>query len=202
MSLNLEDQLVFYGKYHHTKGNIAIHMIGVPILITTFFLFGTNSPTLIPLPSYLTIPNLPLNFGTICAIIWSSCYVLLEPVAGSILSLLLLAATAFSKHYTTVAPVLANEIAISLHILSWIAQFYGHSHFEGRAPALFDNLLGAIILAPFFVWMEILFAFGYRPELKARVEKMVQEDVAKLNAGKAALSKGSTVNGKAVKKSD
>lgn len=34
------------------------------------------------------------------------------------------------------------KAALGVHIVSWIAQFYGHGVHEGRAPALLDNLLG------------------------------------------------------------
>jgi uncharacterized membrane protein YGL010W len=39
-----------------------------------------------------------------------------------------------------------------------------------------------------FVWLEVLFKFGYRPELQARVEKRVQQEIAnfkKTQNGKA-----------------
>jgi uncharacterized membrane protein YGL010W len=67
----------------------------------------------------------------------------------------------------------------------WIAQFIGHGAFEGRAPALFDNLFqcrsdpsptmkltlcSAVVLAVFFVWMELLFSLGYKPELHRRLQ--------------------------------
>lgn len=82
----------------------------------------------------------------------------------------------------------ANYIAIGVHIASWLAQFVGHGIFEGRAPALLDNLVQAIFLAPFFVWLEVLFAFGYRPELKSRLDKAVESEITKHKAEKA--SKG------------
>ena len=71
----------------------------------------------------------------------------------------------------------ANYWAIALHVGSWIAQFVGHGKFEGRAPALLDNLFQAFFLAPLFVWLELLFALGYRPELQSRVDQGVQEDI-------------------------
>lgn len=73
---------------------------------------------------------------------------------------------------------------------SWIAQFIGHGVYEGRAPALLDNLVQALFLAPFFVWMEVLFAFGYRPELKARLDRAVEGELAKLKAEKEAKKGG------------
>lgn len=56
--------------------------------------------------------------------------------------------------------------------------------FEGRAPALLDNLVQALFLAPFFVWMEVLFWFGYRPELKARLDRAVEREIEKYRANK------------------
>jgi len=47
-------------------------------------------------------------------------------------------------------------IIITLHIISWIAQFIGHGVFEKRAPALLDNLFLTLV-APNFVILEIMF---------------------------------------------
>ncbi|KAI7049233.1 hypothetical protein KC332_g1141 [Hortaea werneckii] len=103
----------------------------------------------------------------------------MEPVAGAMLAPLLLGGTAYSNHLTSTYGMKANYIALGIHVFSWIAQFIGHGIFEGRAPALLDNLVQALFLAPFFVWLEILFAFGYRPELKARLDKAVQKEIEK-----------------------
>lgn len=78
--------------------------------------------------------------------------------------------------------------------MSWIAQFIGHGAFEGRAPALLDNLVQAFVLAPFFVFMEFLFKFGYRPELQRRVNDAVEKEIKRVKAEKAAKA---VKNGKA-----
>ena len=46
--------------------------------------------------------------------------------------------------------------------------------FEGRAPALLDNLVQAFLQAPFFVWLELLFKVGYRKELQEELRKEVK----------------------------
>lgn len=74
---------------------------------------------------------------------------------------------------------------MGVFIVSWIAQFIGHGAFEGRAPALLDNLVQAVVLAPFFVWMEFLFKLGYRPELRARVDKQIEREIEKYQRSKA-----------------
>ena len=79
----------------------------------------------------------------------------------------------------------------------WIAQFVGHGVYEGRAPALLDNLVQALVLAPFFVFMEALFKFGYRPELQKRVGEAVDKEIKKFKAEQAQNGNGSAKNGKA-----
>lgn len=86
----------------------------------------------------------------------------------------------------------ANFWAVCGFVAAWIAQFLGHGLFEGRAPALLDNIFQALFLAPLFVWLELLFALGYRPELKSRVEKMIVQDIAKFREAKAQNAEGST----------
>jgi uncharacterized membrane protein YGL010W len=75
--------------------------------------------------------------------------------------------------------------ATVLHIVAWIAQFYGHGVHEGRAPALLDNL-GFMGLAPFFVSFELLhYGFGYRegPEM-AKVRTAIANDIKAYRAGR------------------
>lgn len=79
---------------------------------------------------------------------------------------------------------------MATHIASWILQFIGHGKFEGRAPALLDNLFQAIFLAPLFVWLELLFAFGYRQELQGRVDREVQKEIAKFRLTKTVAKNG------------
>ncbi|KAI4117346.1 MAG: hypothetical protein LQ338_007567 [Usnochroma carphineum] len=170
-------------------------MICVPAILITAFLFGTNTPPLIPMPHWLMIPNLPSNLGTIATLVYATLYILMEPVAGGLLAPLMLAGTAYANHLTRTYGQTANYWALGLHVASWIAQFLGHGIFEGRAPALLDNLVQAFFLAPFFVWMEILFRLGYRPELRQRLDVAVGREVQKYRASKR-KGNGAVVNGK------
>jgi len=146
------------------------------------FFKATNSPTLIPLPAWLEVPNLPLNLGTIGAIMYSGFYLLLEPVAGSLLLPIIMAWTAYANHLTAGSSHTTNINATAIHVVAWIAQFIGHGVYEGRAPALLDNLLQALVLAPFFVFMELLFKAGYRPELQKRVNESIEKELKKHHA--------------------
>jgi len=192
-SLDLEKQLTFYGAYHHNEVNKGIHMVFVPLILGSALLLGTNSPAV------LDIPYLPLNLGTAFAVLYSVLYILMEPVAGAMITPLILGVTVWGNYLTTTYGWEANKWAIILNIASWIFQFIGHGAFEHRSPALLDNLFQAFFLAPFFVWFELLFSFGYRPELRSRVDSAVVKEIAKFRAGqekKKADQNGKTTNGK------
>lgn len=135
------------------------------------------------------VPYLDLNLGTIAALSYASLYVLLEPVAGFVLAAFCVGSAALTNRFRIEAPQTTFRIALLVHLLSWIAQFIGHGVYERRAPALLDNLIQAIFLAPMFVWLELLFKLGYRQELRTRVEKKVQLELQKFNANKSKSGK-------------
>ncbi|KAF2013227.1 DUF962-domain-containing protein [Aaosphaeria arxii CBS 175.79] len=180
MSLNLEKQLLFYGAYHHNAVNVGIHIACVPVIMLTFFVLLSNTPS-VPLPPWLSIPNLPLNITTVGGVLYSTLYVLMEPVAGGLYAPIIIGGTAWANHLTATYGASANYWAGGINFVCWIAQFVGHGKFEKRAPALLDNLVQALFLAPFFVWFEILFFLGYRPDLKRRVDESVEQEIKKLN---------------------
>jgi len=140
----------------------------------------------IPMPSFIpeyhyTINaylSADLNVSAIHAAIYMMYYLVLEPVAAILyapqLALSVLTATAFSK-----SPDHVTQAAL-MHVGSWIAQFAGHGLAEKRAPALLDNLIGAVVLAPFFVHLEILFSLGYRPEMHKRLKNEVGKEIARI----------------------
>lgn len=64
---------------------------------------------------------------------------------------------------------------------AWIAQFIGHGKFEGRAPALLDSLFQSLVLAVFFVFMEVLFMIGYKPQLHKRLQNVSQSKFQQFN---------------------
>jgi len=179
--LKVDKQLVFYGAYHSNKTNVLIHILCVPLIVWSFqAIIAPFKLTFIPayhfaFNDYLVFDT---NCATLMAVVYIVYYLLLEPVAALLytpqLIVTLLTATAFSArdNYQT--------IAWSVHVICWIAQFVGHGVAEGRAPALLDNLLGAVVLAPFFVHLEVLFALGYRPKMCKRIKNSIGMEIARI----------------------
>ena len=71
-----------------------------------------------------------------------------------------------------------------MHVISWAAQFVGHGLFEKRAPVIHKNPL-VIFIAPHFVVVEILFFFGWRPDLFERCDKRIKANIKEHNEMKA-----------------
>lgn len=87
--------------------------------------------------------------------------------------------------------------AAVVHAVCWIAQFIGHGVAEKRAPALLDNVVGgmsllkqtapitefsyvALVLAQFFVHLEVLFKLGYRPKLHHEIKNSIGVEIARI----------------------
>ena len=104
-----------------------------------------------------------LNWGLVVALFYAGYYALMDQPAGlAAAGGVLLAQYTASKFSKTKG---STRNALILHVAAWIAQFIGHGAFEGRAPALLDNLAQSLLMAPLFVVLEGFFGFGYKPEL-------------------------------------
>ncbi|KAJ2716457.1 hypothetical protein H4R19_000641 [Coemansia spiralis] len=170
---NLRTQFAQYGEYHSNRVNIAIHMVFVPTILwsalalaTALYPVAAGWPE--PVARWLELipgPTPPLNLAAVVTAVYSVFYLLLDPVAGLLAAPLLYACLATSQQFA-LASADAWQPALALFVVAWVAQFVGHGVFERRAPALVDSLAQALVMAPFFVFLECLFAAGYRPALQ------------------------------------
>lgn len=101
---------------------------------------------------------------------------MLDKMAGLIATLYLFIAGNLTEWLYSKFPTQPIIIgAFIIHIVSWGLQFYGHFHFEKRSPAVFDNLIQPLVLAPYFVLFELLFMYGKRSDLKADMMKNARD---------------------------
>ncbi|KAL7098832.1 hypothetical protein ACP275_09G043700 [Erythranthe tilingii] len=180
---DLEEQFAFYGAYHSNPVNIVLHMIFVwPIAFTLMVLLYFTPPLFIhPQFDFWGLNFLILNYGFLFAVIYGAYYVILDKKAGSFAAFLCfscwLGSSALAHRLGFSS---AWKVVLASQILCWTGQFIGHGVFEKRAPALFDNLAQAFLMAPFFVLLEGLqSAFGYEPNpgFHARVQAKVDAEI-------------------------
>ncbi|WWC66437.1 uncharacterized protein I206_100339 [Kwoniella pini CBS 10737] len=179
---DVEEELAFYSSYHANKINQAIHFVCIPQILWSWLLIAAHLPIPGTSPTILgnglaLQPSLALGW----IIAYLGYYVALEPVGGltylPVGILMYLTSTYLAVSPPTWLPFTdrlnpsAQPFAWAVFAFAWIAQFIGHGVFERRAPALFDNLVQALVLAPFFVHLEALFAvFDYKPELHKKIK--------------------------------
>lgn len=185
MTLSLFDvrkQLAFYGAYHSNPINVLIHVFGVPAIMWSSFVLATRIQTPAFFPEFRYTFNeyllFDLNTPAVVTAIYVVYYLILEPFAALLyapqMAVTLLTATAYAHRPDGIRD------AIIVQVVSWIAQILGHGLAEGRAPALVDNILGALVLAPFFVHLELMFMLGYRPALHKQLQNDIGLEIAKL----------------------
>jgi len=152
----LEEQMSFYAAYHQDARNKATHFVGVPVIVLSL---------MIPL-AWLRFEGISVAMVITAALL--AYYLALDVWLG-------LAMCVVMGALLWIGQMIADQGALIgwiwfgvLFVGGWILQLVGHV-FEGRKPALTDNLF-QIFVAPIFLCAELFFALGYRPRLHAAVQ--------------------------------
>ncbi|KAF9426051.1 hypothetical protein BGZ94_006998 [Podila epigama] len=194
---DLKYQLFQYASHHNNIWNVGIHLTCIPLILWSSLVGAATSGPLIAAPSAAAVASgaplavgllklfafCPPNAALLTMAAYVSYYISLDKVAGILTAPVFLGLAKHATYFLQTNPQ-AKKIALYVHILAWIAQFIGHGVFEKRAPKLVDNLLQALVLAPYFVVYEVLFFLGYRPQLKAELDTLVDADIKAFRAKK------------------
>ncbi|KAJ1958819.1 hypothetical protein IWQ62_004841 [Dispira parvispora] len=190
---NLKEQFAFYGAYHHDHRNVVVHVIFVPaIMWSAFVIAALYGPFALPEDWQNSVwfqrlgeLGLQVNLTLLASLVYTAYYMVLDFTAA----LLYLPFLGFA---CSTATVLAERsphalgIAIGVQVTSWLAQFYSHAVYEKRAPALLDNVAQALLMAPFFVFLEVIFRCGYRPKLYTELNEAVRAKIRQFPSSSSA----------------
>lgn len=161
-------QLGSYAAVHRDARNKATHFIGIPIIVFSLLLAATqwqfdvvghrtSAAAALAIVAVLGWMTLDLGIGLVMAVIMLMMWYAAEALAGAL------------------GPTSVWTGFAALFIFGWALQFLGH-HYEGKRPALLDNLFQAFV-GPMFLVAEILVVTGHRPDLATAV---AQGDVTTL----------------------
>lgn len=156
----LTDQLSTYAAYHRDRRNIALHLIGIPLIVASIEI-------LLSRPAF-AIGGLILTPAILLSLLAGLFYLALDLRLGVIMALVL-AGGAWLGMAVTALPIRTwLGVGAGLFVLGWIIQLVGHVY-EGRKPAFLDDLVG-LLIGPLFVVAEIGFLLGLRRDLESAVE--------------------------------
>lgn len=150
-------QLASYASVHRDRRNKATHFVGIPVIVFSLLLIlclwrvelgGRDWPLSlgVAIVAVLGWMALDLGVGILMGLLMVPAWYAAEALAGSLGS----------------PPAIWGAFAV-LFVGGWILQFLGH-HYEGKRPALIDNIFQAFI-GPMFLVAETLVAMGQRHDL-------------------------------------
>ena len=162
---SLEEQMSNYAAYHRDARNKATHFVGVPLIALSLF---------IPLAwPRIEFAGVAISAAMVLMALFIVYYLMLDVVLG-LAMLVVFGVLLWAGGRIAALGTVQGWIGFAaLFIGGWIIQFVGHI-FEGRRPALFDNLFQSIFIAPIFLCAEVFFALGYKPGLHTAVEQRAQ----------------------------
>ena len=150
-------QLGAYAAVHRDWRNKATHFVGIPIIVFSLLLLlslwtfqlGGREWTMSLAVAIVAVVGwmaLDLGIGLAMALLMAVAWYAAEALAGALGSA--------SAVWTAF---------IALFVGGWVLQFVGH-HYEGKRPALLDNIFQAFI-GPMFLVAESFVVMGQRSDL-------------------------------------
>jgi uncharacterized membrane protein YGL010W len=150
-------QLATYASYHRDERNRATHFIGIPAIVFAI---------LLPLAlARVGSVSAAIVVAALAVISW----IALDRVIGFAMLIVMLPMLLLAEWVARTQGASTAWIVFAVFFIGgWAFQLVGHV-WEGRRPALADNLFQAFI-GPMFIMAEVLIAMGLKRELKAAVE--------------------------------
>jgi uncharacterized membrane protein YGL010W len=167
-----EKMMVDYGFFHQDKRNLITHLIGVPIIVASFFVPFTWLSI-----GHYTLAGmvLPFNLALLLAIATAIFYISLDKKLGLLSIPFLLICVMAATQIGTLGFQKGGMIAAIGFVGGFIFQFIGHA-IEGKKPALLAyNPIVAMISSPLFVVAEYARPFGVHQLLWKKAEEVIQE---------------------------
>lgn len=166
---SLAEQLRSYAAYHRDWRNKLLHFVGVPLV--TFALF-----VVLGWLRFYHAPEVPFTGATLFYLVVFLYYLSLDwqvalAQAPFTVALLALADRVAVWPFEQSAAAFAGAF-----VGGWVVQLVGHA-FEGRRPALADNLL-QVFNAPLFLAVELLLLVGLRRDLRGPASGAAEADGA------------------------
>ena len=164
-------QLASYASVHRSGRNKATHFIGIPIIVFSLLLVLALWR--------LQIGGREWSAALVIAIVAAIGWIALDFGVGIIMAAILVPTWYAAEALAGALGPSSTWVAFAvLFVGGWIFQFIGH-HYEGKRPALMDNIFQAFI-GPMFLVAETLVASGYRADLAELMgEGEVHSDVTR-----------------------
>jgi uncharacterized membrane protein YGL010W len=166
----LMEMLTGYAAAHQHPINIAVHLVGIPIIMFGVFVALSWAS--------FDVANFTVNGAQLATLILFVFYLTLD----KLFSLVFLACAAPITYFAMVIGAeplaISGTVAAGAFVGGYAAQFIGHA-IEKSAPVILRHPIQANLAAPFFTVVEIFKIFGWREnlfdEIQIRIEALRTE---------------------------
>ena len=149
-------QLANYASVHRDRRNKATHFIGIPVIVFSLLLVLTLWR--------LQLGDREVSGAPVVAVLAVLGWMTLDLGIGLVMAALMLVAWYAAEGLAAALGTGSTWGAfLVLFVGGWVLQFLGH-HYEGKRPALLDNIFQAFI-GPMFLVAETMVALGQRRDL-------------------------------------
>jgi uncharacterized membrane protein YGL010W len=150
-------QLATYASYHRDARNRTTHFIGIPAIVFAI---------LLPL-ALLRAGG--ISSAMVVVALALAGWIALDRIVGLAMAVLLLPMLVLAEWIARTYNSATVWVLFAVFFVGgWAFQLVGHA-WEGRRPALADNLFQAFI-GPMFLMAEVLMALGLKQDLKAAID--------------------------------
>ena len=161
----LEEQMAIYAAYHRNRWNKLTHFVGVPAIVFAI---------LIPM-AWIDL-GAGFNLARLFVAAVLIYYFHLDATLALAMTVLVAALLYAAERVADMSAWVGWIWFAAFFVGGWTFQLVGHA-FEGRKPALADNLF-QIFVAPIFLVAEAFFALRLKRELLNRVEERLRKPLS------------------------
>jgi uncharacterized membrane protein YGL010W len=160
----LMEMLTGYAAAHQHPFNIAVHLVGIPIIMLGVFIVLSWVD--------VQIKNFSFDLAQFAVICMFLFYMTLDRLFALVFLLVALPVALLAAWIADLPTAVSGTIAALLFFGGYIAQFIGHA-VEKSAPVILRHPVQANLAAPFFTIVEIFKLLGLREALFDRVQERV-----------------------------
>lgn len=162
----LKEMLIGYAAAHQHPFNVAVHLIGIPIIM-----LGVS----IPLTWVgFTVGSVNVTLAHVVVVALFAFYLTLDALFAAVFLALALVIAELAVQLGGLPRVTAGAVAAAAFFGGYALQFVGHA-VEKSMPVLVRHPIQANLAAPFFVVVEVFGLLGLRKALFAEVQQAVQQ---------------------------
>lgn len=166
INTKLMDMLTGYASAHQHPFNIAVHLVGIPVIM-----FGVFIPL-----SWVgfDLAGMTINLAHIAAFGMFVFYLMLDRIFGIVFLLYAVPIAWLATRIGTEPLAISGTVAAAAFFGGYLAQFAGHA-VEKSVPVILKHPVQANFAAPFFIVVEIFSLLGLRDELFREVQRRIEE---------------------------